>query len=262
MHALLAAALLATASPRTYGPQKLPEVAAAADPLVDAAKVVPHLSVDLRYATSNNFAGRPLYPNDTDCLLRRSVAERLALAARTLAKERLRLVAWDCLRTPEAQMALWEAHPVPGAVAEPGRGSLHERGVAGVGGLAGCDGDPGGGPRMASEVLVVAVTEVSPGGSGEGPAAKVGEGIETRIEIAQRQPGGKGRAAGALEEIAARRRGAGERPPDVRLARGEGPGRADAGFEEPRDGECPLVVAGQVGQGAALRPPRIEKEQR
>src|SRR5206468_10763897 len=100
--------------------------------------------------------------------------------------------------------------------------------------------DRRGGPRIAPEVLVVAVTQVSPGGSGEGPAAKVGEGIEPRIEIAQRQPGGKGRAAGALEEIAARRRGAGERPPDVRLARGEGPGRADAGFEEPRDGECPL----------------------
>src|SRR5437764_1399177 len=121
MHAVWAAALLATATARTYGPEKLPEVADAADPLVDAAKVVPHLIVDLRYATSNNFAGRPLYPNDTDCLLRRSVAERLALAARTLAKERLRLVAWDCLRTPEAQMALWEAHPVPGAGAEPAR---------------------------------------------------------------------------------------------------------------------------------------------
>ncbi|MFL5378828.1 MAG: M15 family metallopeptidase [Myxococcales bacterium] len=142
MHALFAAALLATATPRTYGPEKLPEVADAKDPLVDAAKVVPHLIVDLRYATSNNFAGRPLYPNDTDCLLRRSVAERLALAARTLAKERLRLVAWDCLRSPEAQMALWQAHPVPGAVAEPGRGSLHERGVAVDVGLAGWNGDP------------------------------------------------------------------------------------------------------------------------
>src|SRR5207248_1297668 len=127
MHAVWAAALLATAAARTYGPEKLPEVADAADPLVDALSVVPKLIVDLRYATSNNFAGRPLYPKDTDCLLRRSVAERLARAARTLAKEHLRLVAWDCLRSPEAQLALWKAHPQPGAVAEPGRGSPHER---------------------------------------------------------------------------------------------------------------------------------------
>src|SRR3954466_6174089 len=142
MHAACAAALLATAAGRTFGPEKLPEVADSADPLVDAVSVVPKLIVDLRYATSNNFAGRPLYPKGTDCLLRRSVAERLAMAARTLAKEHLRLVAWDCLRTPEAQLALWQAHPVPGAVAEPGRGSLHERGVAVDVGLAGWNGDP------------------------------------------------------------------------------------------------------------------------
>jgi zinc D-Ala-D-Ala dipeptidase len=142
MHAVWAAALLATAAARTFGPEKLPEVGDSADPLVDALSVVPKLIVDLRYATSNNFAGRPLYPRDTDCLLRRSVAERLAMAARTLAKEHLRLVAWDCLRTSEAHFALWKAHPEPGAVAEPGRGSLHERGVAVDLGLADEKGDP------------------------------------------------------------------------------------------------------------------------
>jgi zinc D-Ala-D-Ala dipeptidase len=142
MHAAWVAALLATAAARTFGPEKLPEVADGADPLVDALSVVPKLIVDLRYATSNNFAGRPLYPKGTDCLLRRSVAERLARAARTLARERLRLVAWDCLRTPEAQLVLWQAHPEPGAVAEPGRGSLHERGVAVDVGLADLNGDP------------------------------------------------------------------------------------------------------------------------
>ena len=136
MHAVSVAALLATAAARTFGPEKLPAVVDSADPLVDALSVVPKLIVDLRYATPNNFAGRPLYPRETDCLLRRSVAERLAVAARTLAKEHLRLVAWDCLRTPEAQLALWKAHPEPGAVAEPGRGSLHERGVAVDVGLA------------------------------------------------------------------------------------------------------------------------------
>jgi D-alanyl-D-alanine dipeptidase len=142
MHPLWAAALLATTAARTFGPDKLPEVADSADPLVDAASVVPKLIVDLRYATAGNFTGKALYPKDTVCLLRRSVAERLALAAKTLAKEKLRLVAWDCLRTPEAHAALWKAHPEAGSVADPGRGSLHERGVAVDVGLAGWDGRP------------------------------------------------------------------------------------------------------------------------
>jgi D-alanyl-D-alanine dipeptidase len=135
--ALLFAALL-----QTYGPQHLPPVADAADPLVDAAQVVPGLIVELAYATADNVAGRALYPAGTRCLLRRSVAERLAFAARALARRKLRLVARDCYRPPAAQEALWKAHPHAGAVADPSRGSLHTRGVAVDLGLA----DPSGAP--------------------------------------------------------------------------------------------------------------------
>jgi zinc D-Ala-D-Ala dipeptidase len=140
--AVCAAAILATSGARTFGPQNLPEVKDGEDPLVDAASVVPGLIVDLRYAKAANIAGGPLYPHDARCLLRKSVAERLALAAHGLARQGLRLVAWDCLRTPEAQRRLWEAHPYPGSVAEPGRGSLHERGVAVDVGLAASNGAP------------------------------------------------------------------------------------------------------------------------
>jgi D-alanyl-D-alanine dipeptidase len=136
MHAVFAAALLAAAAARTFGPEKLPEVRDEADPLVDATSVVPGLIVDLRYATAENFVGRPLVPKGALCLLRKSIAERVAIAARALARKGFRLVAWDCLRSPEVQRALWKAHPQPGAVADPGRGSLHERGVAVDVGLA------------------------------------------------------------------------------------------------------------------------------
>jgi D-alanyl-D-alanine dipeptidase len=115
---------------QTYGPQHLPPVADADDPLVDAAEVVPGLIVQLAYAQPKNIAGRALYPPDAKCMLRRSVAGRLALAAQRLQKQGLRLVAWDCTRSPEAQEQLWKAHPQPGAVADPARGSLHSRGVA------------------------------------------------------------------------------------------------------------------------------------
>jgi zinc D-Ala-D-Ala dipeptidase len=125
--ALCAALFLAA---RTFGPQALPEVPDAEDPLIDAAPVVPGLLVRLAYAGPHNVAGRPLYPPDMRCLLRRSVAERLAQAARFLRAQGFRLIAYDCWRGPQAQRALWKAHPHPGAVADPRRGSLHQRGVA------------------------------------------------------------------------------------------------------------------------------------
>jgi len=121
---LLALLLLA----RTFGPSHLPEVTDQEDPLVDAAPLVHGLVVQLAYATPRNIAGRALYPEDAKCLLRKSVAQRLSLVARKVAP--LRLVAWDCLRPHSAQLALWKAHPQAGAVADPSRGSLHERGVA------------------------------------------------------------------------------------------------------------------------------------
>lgn len=134
--------MLLAASPGGFGPEHLPAVKDADDPLVDAAPLVPGLIVRLAYATPQNIAGRALYPPDAKCLLRRSVAERLARAARALAASGLRLVARDCTRTREAHDALWKAHPVPGAVADPLRGSLHLRGVAVDVGLARADGSP------------------------------------------------------------------------------------------------------------------------
>jgi D-alanyl-D-alanine dipeptidase len=115
---------------QTFGPQHLPPVSDAEDPLVDAAAVVPGLIVDLAYAGPDNIAGRPLYPAGTKCMLRRSIAQRLARAADALRKQKLRLVARDCTRSAAAQKALWKVHPHPGSVADPARGSLHARGVA------------------------------------------------------------------------------------------------------------------------------------
>ncbi len=124
------AALALLIAAQTYGPQRLPPVADEEDPLVDAAPVVPGLIVDLAYASADNVSGRALYPRDARCLLRRSVAGRLARAAEALRKQGLRLIARDCARSLQAQRALWKAHPHPGAVADPSRGSLHARGVA------------------------------------------------------------------------------------------------------------------------------------
>jgi zinc D-Ala-D-Ala dipeptidase len=137
----MCAALLLMAA-RTFGPQQLPEVEDGDDPLTDVSLVIPDLVVRLAYAAPGNVTGRVLYPSGTRCLLRRSVAERLALAADSLRKQQFRVVAYDCWRDHAAQKALWKAHPHPGSVADPRRGSLHERGVAVDVGLADLSGAP------------------------------------------------------------------------------------------------------------------------
>jgi D-alanyl-D-alanine dipeptidase len=117
-----------------------PPIADQDDPLVDAAAVVPGLLVSLAYATPSNITHRPLYPKDARCLLRKSIAARLVPVARAFAARGQRLVAWDCTRPRAAQEALFRAHPHPGSVADPRRGSLHQRGVAIDLALAGSDG--------------------------------------------------------------------------------------------------------------------------
>lgn len=101
-----------------------------ADPLVEAQKVVPGLKVALRYASDDNFMHRAVYPPNARCLLRRSVAMRLAAAARVLAREGYRLLAWDCYRPRSVQEAMWKLVPEPGYVANPKVGSNHNRGTA------------------------------------------------------------------------------------------------------------------------------------
>jgi D-alanyl-D-alanine dipeptidase len=114
--------------------------AASPTALVDAARAVPGAVVDLRYATPANLAGRPLYPADARCLLLPRVAERLARAAERLRPAGLRLRLWDCYRPLSVQRELWRLVPRKGFVADPSRGSHHNRAAAVDVGLAAADG--------------------------------------------------------------------------------------------------------------------------
>lgn len=109
-------------------------------PLVDVAKAIPDAVVDLRYATDRNVVGRALYPPDARCLLLPPVAKRLARAAARLRPRGLRLLLYDCYRPIAVQRALWGRFPRPGFVADPKKGSNHNRAAAVDVGLAG----PGG----------------------------------------------------------------------------------------------------------------------
>lgn len=115
--------------------------ALAADPLVDLRTSVPGVVLDVRYATPRNFLGRALYPRPA-AFLRRSAAQRLARAAAALEKRGRRLVVYDAYRPLSVQRLLWAAKPDRRYVADPARGSAHNRGGAVDVGLADADGKP------------------------------------------------------------------------------------------------------------------------
>jgi len=101
-----------------------------AEPLCRVVSVIPDAVVDLRYATAHNFTGQVLYPDVADCYLRKSVAQKLAVAATELRKDGLRLVLWDCYRPLSVQKRLFERVPDERYVANPKKGSRHNRGAA------------------------------------------------------------------------------------------------------------------------------------
>ena len=70
---------------------------------VDAATVVPGLVVEMRYAGSHNFVGRPIDGYEAPyCLLTRAAANALADTARDLSFRGLVIKAFDCYRPTRA----------------------------------------------------------------------------------------------------------------------------------------------------------------
>ncbi len=114
--------------------------AAPAPPLVDVGRALPDAVIDLRYATDSNFLGRAIYPEHARCLLLPAVSARLGRAAARLRARGLRLRLYDCYRPLTVQRELWRRFPRKGFVADPAKGSNHNRGAAVDVGLAAADG--------------------------------------------------------------------------------------------------------------------------
>ena len=85
--------------------------------------------IDIRYATSHNFTKHVLYPV-AKAKLRREAAESLASVHHELQQHGLRLKVYDGYRPLSIQWKLWEIVPDPDYVADPRKGSRHNRGAA------------------------------------------------------------------------------------------------------------------------------------
>ena len=133
-----------------------------ADPLIDLQALIPDAVLDIRYATKDNLTGRPLYPFAA-AFLRRSAAEKLAKAASELRTKGLRLVIYDAYRPLAAQKALWKAKPDARFVADPKKGSSHNRGGAVDAALADADRPPGVRPEARRNAVTLMASLESPG---------------------------------------------------------------------------------------------------
>jgi len=87
------------------------------------------VALDLRYATTNNFMHERLYPV-AKAYLRAPVAAALADVERELAAEGLGLKIWDAYRPYSVTVKMWEPIKNPDFVADPKKGSRHNRGAA------------------------------------------------------------------------------------------------------------------------------------
>jgi D-alanyl-D-alanine dipeptidase len=132
--AILAAAIasaLACSTARS-GPPKEPGPFRDTD-LVEIVKLDPVIHLDVRYATPNNFTGRPVY-REARAFLQRPAAEALVRVNRSLAEKGYGLLVFDGYRPWSVTKLFWEITPQDkrerGFVANPAKGSKHNRGAA------------------------------------------------------------------------------------------------------------------------------------
>ncbi|MDP8263347.1 MAG: M15 family metallopeptidase [Candidatus Ancaeobacter aquaticus] len=96
---------------------------------VNVQSVIPSIIVDLKYATKDNFTHQVLYATDT-CYLRRGTAYKLQEVHYILKKKGFGLKIFDGYRPLYVQKKLWKMFPDLNYVADPAKGSFHNRGAA------------------------------------------------------------------------------------------------------------------------------------
>ena len=99
--------------------------------LVELTSLDSTIRLDIRYATANNFAGRPVY-TEARAFLQRPAADALVRAHRSLREHGYGLVIFDGYRPWRVTKLFWDITPPDKRefVADPSKGSKHNRGCA------------------------------------------------------------------------------------------------------------------------------------
>ncbi|HSN50150.1 MAG TPA: M15 family metallopeptidase [Bacteroidales bacterium] len=99
--------------------------------LVELIRLDSTFRLDIRYATENNFVGRPVYP-EARAFLQQPAAEALVKINKALRKDGYGLVIFDGYRPWSVTKLFWDVTPKENKkfVADPKTGSMHNRGCA------------------------------------------------------------------------------------------------------------------------------------
>ncbi len=98
--------------------------------LVKLIDVDPTFIIDLKYASDDNFVKQQVYPQNADALLRKSTAMKLKSAHEIFKKDGYRIKVFDAYRPQHVQFIFWYFMPDTRFVADPMKGSKHNRGTA------------------------------------------------------------------------------------------------------------------------------------
>ncbi|CEN50283.1 D-alanyl-D-alanine dipeptidase [Capnocytophaga canis] len=85
--------------------------------------------LDIKYATEDNFLGQAVY-DCPECFLRRATAQALHNANEEFKTLGYRIKIFDCYRPLSVQKKMWNILPGTNYVANPAKGSKHNRGAA------------------------------------------------------------------------------------------------------------------------------------
>jgi zinc D-Ala-D-Ala dipeptidase len=100
-----------------------------AEPLLRVDQEMPGIIIKLRYATSDNLTGKPIYGPNATAWLRSETIKKLKVVQKALQQQGYQLVIWDAYRPAWAQEKLWESCPNEEFIAPPKDGSRHTRGT-------------------------------------------------------------------------------------------------------------------------------------
>lgn len=98
--------------------------------MIGLKSACPSIRYDLRYATPENFTGQKLYKSGRETFLRNPVASALCAVQETLQQKGLGLKVFDAYRPYSATQKMWELIHDDRYVADPAKGSGHNRGLS------------------------------------------------------------------------------------------------------------------------------------
>ena len=97
--------------------------------LVEITEEKYEVSIELAYATNNNFTGKKIY-NSSKCFIHKYAEPYLVHAINIAKILGFKIKIYDAYRPTEAQKLLWESFPDKKFITPPDIGSPHSRGIA------------------------------------------------------------------------------------------------------------------------------------